>query len=70
MKSRALLGHFALAGALAFLGGCSTVEYRSASAPIEVIESNYIESTNDAEIVKNDSGESRHAALWLQATLI
>jgi hypothetical protein len=35
----------------AMAGGCATANYQAAVAPIEVIESNYIESTNDAEIV-------------------
>lgn len=37
------------------LGACGSAEYRhdyqSMAAPIEVIESNFMESTNDAEIV-------------------
>ena len=36
------------------LGACGSVEHRkdySSFTPIEVIESNYVESTNDAEIV-------------------
>lgn len=39
------------------LSACTTVEYRldQAMTPIEVIESNYVESTLDAEIVLNES---------------
>ncbi len=38
------------------LGACGTMELRQeAMAPIEVIESNYVESTNDAEIVFADT---------------
>ena len=37
------------------LGACTTVEYRmdQAMTPIEVIDSNFVESTLDAEIVLN-----------------
>lgn len=39
------------------LSACSSVEYRMEQAlnPIEVIESNFVESTLDAEIVLNES---------------
>ena len=39
------------------LGACTTVEYRmdQAMTPIEVIESNFVESTHDAEIVLNET---------------
>lgn len=39
------------------LGACSTVDYRmeQAMTPIEVIESNFVESTLDAEIVLNET---------------
>ena len=45
-----------LASVLALgLCACSTIEYRhDYTTAIEVIESNYVESTNDAEIVLND----------------
>jgi hypothetical protein len=42
--------------------GCSTMEYRSAPVAIEVIESNYIESTNDAEIVTREVSQPYAAA--------
>jgi len=39
------------------LSACSTVDYRMEQAmhPIEVIESNFVESTLDAEIVLNET---------------
>jgi hypothetical protein len=39
------------------LSACTTMDYRldQAMTPIEVIESNYVESTLDAEIVLNET---------------
>lgn len=48
-----------LAAAILALGlsACGTMDLRSETAmtPIEVIESNYVESTLDAEVVLNDT---------------
>jgi hypothetical protein len=61
MQPSAFVGKASIAAVLTlFLAACSTTaEFRSVSsasnAPIEVIESNYIESTNDAEIVRAES---------------
>jgi hypothetical protein len=64
MDSRAFSGRCVLTMALALvMCGCSTVEYRSSAAPIEVIESNYIESTNDAEIVHVETPAQNYAAI-------
>ncbi len=52
-----------VAGLAVFVCGCSTVEYRTAATAIEVIESNYIESTNDAEIVHVETPSRKVAAL-------
>jgi hypothetical protein len=58
MQLSAFFGKASVAAILALsLAACSTTaEVRPvSSAPIEVIESNYVESTNDAEIVRADS---------------
>jgi len=56
MKSATRHGKPVFAALFAFsLCACGSAEYRqdyqSMAAPIEVIESNFVESTNDAEIV-------------------
>ena len=45
------------------MSGCSTIEIHSSAAPIEVIESNYMESTNDAEIVQVETSLQKLAAI-------
>ena len=52
MNLKGLFGRVTVCLGLAVgLGACSTVDYRADAGPIEVIESNFLESTNDSEIV-------------------
>jgi hypothetical protein len=64
MEFKAFSGRYVLTVALALgMCGCSTMEYRTSAAPIEVIESNYMESTNDAEIVHVETPSQNYAAI-------
>jgi hypothetical protein len=59
MKFKGFVVRSALACVVAFgMCACSTVDYRSTGAAIEVIESNFVESTNDSEVVLQETPSS------------
>lgn len=56
MNLKGFSGHITVSLGLAIsLGACTTVDYRADAGPIEVIDSNFLESTNDSEIVLQDA---------------